>query len=290
MLLPRSGLYSASQTQQSATRMGPTSPRKICCVQLRRPQQLLRPLHHSRHYSSAQSTKPNVRLNALLAVSLLAAAAGAYYYETQSGSSITPISKSKSLQRNAKTPEFSVHIRQRDGVKEYKFIRRSDEEVEKTLVEHQKTHNYTRIGNPVKRVDTNWVGSNEPCEDRSAIDLVPRNTKPQASLWNWLGASSTSTPSPSLSEKPIAVDRLQPIQARGDRDLMFFSVLDGHAGSATSELLSKVLHPTLTIALAGLEAGYIPNQGWGEKIAGYLKPFSTIGYHPELVARTLQHA
>ncbi len=175
------------------------------------------------------------------------------------------------------------------------------------LTVNQSSRSFQRIGNTVARVDTNWVGSNEPCEDRSAIDLIPRSLiSPSKSnstgLFGWIRAKQEpSSKPPAVSSMETAVDRITPRTPleQGNRDLMFFSVLDGHAGYATSQLLSKTLHPTLTVALAGLEAGYLPHSaGWKETIAGYLAPLSwgltgtdtKDRFTPSNVALTLQNA
>jgi len=248
---------------------------------------LQRSIRNQRRKYSAQPSRPNVGFNAALAASFLAAAAGLYYYETRSSSS-----SSTTTTKNGTWPttEFSVRARQGGVVQEFKFQRKSHAEVETALTEHQRTQTYRRRGNPVSRVDTNWVGSNEPCEDRSAIDLIPRSIKPKTKgSFDWLQSSSSQEPVLSASTD-VAVDRVKAPEATGNRDLMFFSVLDGHAGSATSELLSKVLHPTLTLSMAGLEAGYLPNQSWREKMFGYFQISTQARFEPENVARTLQYA
>ncbi|ORX38042.1 phosphatase 2C-like domain-containing protein [Kockovaella imperatae] len=64
-------------------------------------------------------------------------------------------------------------------------------------------------------------------EDRIASDVISSTTKLDGAFWPaWSGTKSTE-----------------------DGDLIFASVFDGHAGSATSELLSKTLHACLAKAL-----------------------------------------
>lgn len=83
--------------------------------------------------------------------------------------------------------------------------------------------------------------------------------------------------------------------ARGKRDLMLFSIMDGHAGDATSSLLQKSLHPTISDALAGLQRGNVPHRHtvW-EQWAGYLSPWYWLGtdkvWTPENVSKTIQNA
>jgi pyruvate dehydrogenase phosphatase len=80
----------------------------------------------------------------------------------------------------------------------------------------------------------------------------------------------------------------------GRKDLMLFSVLDGHAGDATSQLLSKTLHPTLALSLAELQAGYFPSGGskWAA-LADYLNPALWVPgkvWTPENVSKSIQSA
>lgn len=83
----------------------------------------------------------------------------------------------------------------------------------------------------------------------------------------------------------------------GGNDLVMVSVFDGHAGDATSKLLAKALHPTMTVALAGLQAGYLPTRGgeavW-QRVMSKLNPFASLGgkelWTPENVSRTIQQA
>lgn len=83
--------------------------------------------------------------------------------------------------------------------------------------------------------------------------------------------------------------------ARGKRDLMLFSIMDGHAGDATSSLLQKSLHPTISDALAGLQRGNVPHRHtvW-EQWAGYLSPWYWLAtdkvWTPENVSKTIQNA
>lgn len=117
------------------------------------------------------------------------------------------------------------------------------------------------------RWDRNWVGSNEPCEDRSAVDLVPRARSARDMSWG-LGAWFGSSPDPS-GEVPGDNQGAR----EGQKDIVLFSIIDGHGGWATSELLSKVLHPTLTLSLAALQAGVVPgNEGWVSSMLDKVNP------------------
>lgn len=164
-------------------------------------------------------TADTTRRNALIAAVLILASGGLWYWETtQMG--VYPASKAKD--------EFTVTVGRGNNRQSVTFERKSMAEMETMLHENESSTVPGRVGNPVARWDTNFIASNEPCEDRSASDIVPRGKEGES----------------------------------GHRDLTFFSVLDGHAGSATSQLLSKTLHPTLALGLAGLQAGIIPGRSW----------------------------
>ena len=194
----------------------------------------------------ASSSSPSTPTStAFLSVAFLAAAAGVYYYETRSTSF-------------SGYPEtFSIRIRNKD----YSYKRKSDAELEKILTEHEDGAAVKRPGNPVARWDRNWVGSNEPCEDRSAVDIVPRPT----------GVSDAKA-------NPTA-------RADGDRDIGLWSIMDGHAGSATSQLLSETLHPSITLALAGLQASVL---GSGKSWLSWFDTART--WSPSSVSSTLSKA
>ncbi|TXT13174.1 hypothetical protein VHUM_01575 [Vanrija humicola] len=151
-------------------------------------------------------------------------------------------------------PGFTVTINTSAGVKTWNFQRKPEAELEAMLHEHEGTTAVGRKGNPVVKWDTNYVASNEPCEDRSAGDIVPRGQ----------------------ADHP------------GHRDLVLLSVIDGHAGDATSQLLSKTLHPTIALYLAGLQAGIVPGRSWYNKITDVLTWAKT--WSPLNVSRVLQTA
>ncbi len=79
------------------------------------------------------------------------------------------------------------------------------------------------------RYDSNWVASNDPMEDRHAEDVVPHRTIVTTK------AADNKTPG-----------------------IKLFSVIDGHGGWATSELVSRTLHPMIVLSLRSLYAGNRP--------------------------------
>ncbi|WWC67205.1 uncharacterized protein I206_101112 [Kwoniella pini CBS 10737] len=219
----------------------------------------------ARLYSTASSgTTKSIRTTAILSVGLLASAYALYVYETSSSGESPSVGKSLN---DIYGSTFDINIRGPRGVQPYQFIRKSEQEVEKILKENESGMKLLgRKGNPVIRWDTNWVGSNEPCEDRFASNIIPRNS-----------------------------DKLE--EGR-KKDLMLFSIIDGHAGDSTSKLLEKTLHPVLSFALAGLQAGYLPTdnktswKSWSENLNPISWIYSKVGapWNSDNVIRTIQHA
>ncbi|RSH89527.1 hypothetical protein EHS25_002077 [Saitozyma podzolica] len=236
--------------------------------------------------TSEKSASPSLRRNGILALSLLAGAAATYYYDryVRVSTTTTHTPGGTPVETSAHGPTFEVSIRSSRGPVKYNFRRLPERDIEAKLHSNESSSVVDRPGNPVVRWDRNWVGSNEPCEDRSAIDIVPRSQSWRDTQrwwkWNWGGVGASA-----------AAEASTP----GSKDIMMFSVLDGHAGDATSQLLSKTLHPTLTLALAGLQAGISPTLGiskWSQ-LASYLDPAQWLPggiWTPENVSRTIQSA
>jgi len=173
---------------------------------------------------------------AYLAVLALVAAAMSYYYETrQASETSTSIPGGTPVATTSHGKTFDIVIRGRRDIT-HTFSRLSDTELEKMLHENESGEVVARRGNPVVRWDRNWVGSNEPCEDRSAIDLLSEETTEQRGLWR--RGSGTRE-----EKEQLGVE--SSINPNGNKDIMMFSVFDGHAGGDTSQLLSTVLHPSL---------------------------------------------
>jgi pyruvate dehydrogenase phosphatase len=198
----------------------------------------------------------------LLAGVLLSASLAVWYYESSSAGGVL----------TAAEPEFSVTIGSGSRRRTETFKFKPDAELEAMLHAHENTNEPKRAGNPVARWDTNYVPSNEPCEDRSAADVVERGAGSASWYAKWLGLGGPAFD----EEKP------------GKRDLVMVSVIDGHAGDATSRLLSRTLHPSLTVGLAGLQAGIVPGASWYTKIADTLTRTRT--WSPANVSKTLQSA
>ncbi|KAL1406953.1 hypothetical protein Q8F55_006365 [Vanrija albida] len=215
-------------------------------------------LPSARFNSTTPQSPSTVRRNAIVAGTLLAASAALYYYESEAMGLIGP---------NKTEPGFTVTINTSAGVKTWNFERKPEAELEAMLHENEGTTPVGRKGNPVVKWDTNFVASNEPSEDRSAGDIVPRG---QAKGWWTTGDVQGKADHP------------------GHRDLVLLSVIDGHAGDATSQLLSKTLHPTIALYLAGLQAGIVPGRSWYNKITDVLTWAKT--WSPLNVSRVLQTA
>lgn len=103
----------------------------------------------------------------------------------------------------------------------------------------------TNKSTSVSRFDTSSVASNDPIEDRYAVDSVSPKV-----LYG--GKSSSSSSGDGDDGKNKEEEELEGIK--------LFSTIDGHSGSATSELLSKVLHPMIVLSLRSLYAGYTPQK------------------------------
>ena len=216
--------------------------------------------------TSTSDPSKNFRLVGFLAVSLIFAAAGIHVWESSTSE--------PSLAPSGKT--FDFKIRFPAGVQTYTFPLKSDAEIEAMLHENETSERIRRLGNPVIRWDRNWVGSNEPCEDRSAVDMIPRGP----------GAKHDHRGTGQAVASKVE---------EGSRDIMMFSVLDGHAGDATSKLLASSLHPTIGLALASLQAGHGPvMRVYGLKAwSSLFHPFAWMGkasWTPDNVILSIQHA
>lgn len=251
---------------------------------------------HPRPYSCSSSSSSSSSVNvktAFVSVALLTSAYVLYQYESSSvsGSVSVPFSGHKTFKVNIRTG--------RGGVQTYEFPLKPADQVERELREHESSRKVGRKGNPVVRWDSNWVGSNEPCEDRSAVDLVPRQDvaggKGEGVVGFWKGWYKGDSIPSALAQQDDGGEEYE-----GKRDWMLFSIMDGHAGDATSSLLAKTLHPTLGMALASLQAGNPPRHdgsGWTQwgRWVGYLSPWYWAGlgndvWTPENVSKTMQNA
>lgn len=249
--------------------------------------------HHARPYSTPSARPPSVKTTAFVSIALLTSAYLLYRHESESAPGKHAVSPSSLL--SGGKPTFQLSIRSgRGGVQTYEFERKPDDQVERELRAHEVSRRIDRKGNPVVRWDNNWLGSNEPCEDRWATDLVRRDgaaggaVGKAVNFWTrWYRGDSIPPEAAAPAEEDEA--------ARGKHDLMLFSIMDGHAGDATSRLLQKSLHPTISMALAGLQRGNVPprHNVW-ERWAGYLNPWYWLGtdtvWTPENVSKTIQNA
>lgn len=239
--------------------------------------------------TSSSSSSVNVK-TAFVSVALLTSAYLLYQYESSSGSDSFSLPGHKST--------FKVNIRTgRGGLQTYEFPRKPADQVERELREHESSQTVGRKGNPVVRWDSNWVGSNEPCEDRSAADLVSRERERrlvQEAVGFWKGWYKGDAIDVSASASASALTREEEGEGEGKGDWMLFSIMDGHAGDATSSLLAKTLHPTLSMALASLQAGNPPARqndgwGWGRWAWGWLGLGNDV-WTPENVSKTIENA
>ena len=123
------------------------------------------------------------------------------------------------------------------------------EETEGFLRANEKTTVVDRPGNPVIKVDENVLPSKTACEDRHAVDIIPRGRlasllSPYAqgtSFWDSWAKAKVSPAEP----------------GDGSDDIVMISVFDGHCNStATSDLLMKTLHPCIAWMLAAASSSY----------------------------------
>lgn len=155
----------------------------------------------------------------------------------------------------------------------------SEEECEAKLKAQETSTIVRRAGNMVVRWDTGVLGSNQPCEDRHAVDLIPRSSlnylrngdttglpvdaarevaDAQAPLSFWERWGKVKNHVPKVKDEESKVHHVD--QGPGEDDILMVSVLDGHGshgGFMVAELMRKVLHPTLAYALASGEGGFV---------------------------------
>jgi hypothetical protein len=158
---------------------------------------------------------------------------------------------------------------------------RSVEDNERFLKQQEtiRLPNRNRKGNPVVAWHKNTLAVTDPHEDRNSGDHVDGDTlarllgahHEQGGLW---GAWDE------LRSRNLAKSKFRGAAAEqegglaGADDLVFLTVIDGHAGSAVSELLYKTLHACLATAVGKLKAGHLhPGlQERAEKLNGLLDP------------------
>lgn len=205
----------------------------------------------SHAYTKERVAQHRTPLNATLAVALLGAAGGAFYWSSDRTSPNPTPESTFTLSRTMSSGE------KRDDTFEW-----LPESVTAAMMhEHEDSQVIDRPGNPVTRWDRNWIGCNDPYEDRSAIDLLPR-------------AAGVNPP------KGVV----------GEKDLMLFSVIDGHGGAATAALLEKIINPALALSLIGLRAGIIPGEGYAKRLAHGFNPMACAGslWTPDNIMKTLR--
>ncbi|KAJ9103108.1 hypothetical protein QFC21_002530 [Naganishia friedmannii] len=176
--------------------------------------------------------------NGLLASGFISAAAATYLYPEMFGGGENDDARDE-LKHKLET--FTTRIMTRRGVVEHTHDYLGDKQAEKLLKLHETTRTFTPIKSTgVVRFDNNWVECNDPIEDRHAESFLSRDV-----LY-------TKVPKEDVQDETSIVDLVD----RGG--LKLFSIMDGHAGYATAELLRKTLHPMIVLSLRSLYAGYKP--------------------------------
>ena len=124
------------------------------------------------------------------------------------------------------TFDLAVRVRGPDGkpaIASRTMALLSKDQVEARLKEHEQAYTALRPGGILWKYHTSYYAANDPIEDANASRIVERE---------YANDSSAG-------------------------DLLFFAVMDGHAGYHTSRLLSKTLLPAVALELSSL--GKEPN-------------------------------
>jgi pyruvate dehydrogenase phosphatase len=154
-------------------------------------------------------------------------------------------------------PSFDIRIRQRspDGrttMTTKSISQLSDIEIESLLTANAKTESITRPYGVTWKHSTASLNSNDPIEDANAQLILRQNPK------------GTGKSSPGLGTSG---------------DLLFFAIMDGHAGPHTSRLLAKALIPAVALELSMLDKPSPEGENIGSPIqskASYLS--ATLSY------------
>ncbi|KAG9123634.1 hypothetical protein FRC07_014430 [Ceratobasidium sp. 392] len=163
-------------------------------------------------------------------------------------------------------PSFDIRIRQRSSDGRTAMVTKSisqlpDDQIEALLNASAKIESIARPYGVTWRHATASLNSNNPIEDANA-QLILRN--------NHKGKSKTGS--------GIA----------GSGDLLFFAVMDGHAGPHTSRLLAKALIPAVALELSTLDQTSVESSGIDsadQSAIGYLK--ATLSYLGSLLPSSL---
>lgn len=128
-----------------------------------------------------------------------------------------------------------------------KHILLSDEECDQALKKGAERIDFTNKKCVVSRVDSNTFGANPVCEDRYAVDVVSKDAlvalqqEGKKSLW----------------ERWAQTHQVSQSDTAAEDNLFMFSVFDGHGnvqGHLVADLLTRVLHPSIAQALAGVKS------------------------------------
>lgn len=132
-----------------------------------------------------------------------------------------------------------------------KHILISEAECDQALKKGEERIDFTNRKSVVSRVDSNTFGANPVCEDRYAVDVVSKDAlvalqqEGEKSLWERWATRNVQTRRASQSNTAV------------QDNLFMFSVFDGHGnvqGHLVADLLTKVLHPSIAQALAGVKS------------------------------------
>jgi hypothetical protein len=132
-----------------------------------------------------------------------------------------------------------------------KHILLTEAECDQALKKGAERIDFTNKKCVVSRVDSNTFGANPICEDRYAVDVVSKDVlvalqqDREKSLWERWASRNVQTSQASQGDTAV------------QDNLFMFSVFDGHGnaqGHLVADLLTKVLHPSIAQALAGVKS------------------------------------
>ncbi|KAG8736214.1 hypothetical protein FRC10_009563 [Ceratobasidium sp. 414] len=163
-------------------------------------------------------------------------------------------------------PSFDIRVRQRSADGRTTMTTKSisqlpDDQIEALLKANAKSESIVRPYGVTWRHSTASLNSNNPIEDANAQLILRQNPKEKGKAARGLGGSG---------------------------DLLFFAVMDGHAGPHTSRLLAKALIPAVALELSTLDKPSAEKGGiesTQRSTAGYLQ--ATLSYLVSLLPFSL---
>ncbi|WVQ64495.1 uncharacterized protein L199_002662 [Kwoniella botswanensis] len=164
--------------------------------------------------------------------------------------------------------EFTYTLDSADGPikKNFSHVLLSEEEVQNKLKNGENKVYVNREGNNVKSWDINSLPSSDTGEDRYSTDIISKSDLEKlltsdGYFWkNWWNTRTKFY----LNKQGEEI-----VEGDGKRDVMMFSVFDGHGGPYISDLLSRTLHGCLAWNIAKLlNRGHNDGRAWENEAIG----------------------